>query len=232
MKNRLILIVLCLCFLISTVACNMVGDVAETASPSGVSQEMTSSQPEVESKPESVESETEPEVQIEIPYPLEMYFSSGAGAWFTKLTINADGSFVGEYHDSNMGEIGQEYPNGTVYECVFSGKFSGLRPVNDYTFALTLETLEWDGEADQTRIEDGILYKISYPYGLMNADDSAPAKDFLLYTPNTPTLKLLEEEDFLSWWPDRYGADMDGNLNVYALHNVETGEGFFSSLDN
>ena len=34
-------------------------------------------------------------------------FSSGAGAWFTQLDMHADGSFEGQYHDSDMGLTGE-----------------------------------------------------------------------------------------------------------------------------
>ena len=84
---------------------------------------------ETETKP----SETEPPIvkPIEpkpgfLPFssePKNFLFCSGAGGWSTGLKLNADGTFSGEYHDSNMGETGDGYPNGTMYECTFSGKF-------------------------------------------------------------------------------------------------------------
>ena len=42
---------------------------------------------------------------------LECWFGSGAGAWSTTLTIHEDGSFFGVYRDSDMGDIGDGYPN-------------------------------------------------------------------------------------------------------------------------
>ena len=75
-----------------------------------------------------------------------------------------------------------------------------------------------------------MLYKISSPNGLMNADDTGYAKDFVLYTPNAPTLEMREE--FLSWWPERFGAEPDGKLMIYGLQNVETNAGFFTQLEN
>ena len=53
--------------------------------------------------------------------PIDLEFSSGAGAWGTGLTLAADGSFSGEYHDSDMGDSGDDYPDGTVYLCNFPG---------------------------------------------------------------------------------------------------------------
>ena len=43
---------------------------------------------------------------------LEFWFGSGVGAWCTTLQIQPDGSFEGQYHDSDMGDTGDGYPNG------------------------------------------------------------------------------------------------------------------------
>ena len=64
-------------------------------------------------------------------------FSSGAGAWGTFLDLNDDGTFSGEFHDSNMGETGEGYPYGTVYVCDFSGKFSEPEKINEYTYSIS-----------------------------------------------------------------------------------------------
>ena len=56
----------------------------------------------------------------------QFYFSSGAGGWRTFLNIDADGRFDGAYSDSEMGSVGEDYPNGTYYLCEFIGKFSNL----------------------------------------------------------------------------------------------------------
>lgn len=48
------------------------------------------------------------------------HFSSGAGGWLTEIVISEDGSFTGHFHDSDMGDA---YPEGTRYECSFTGVF-------------------------------------------------------------------------------------------------------------
>ena len=42
------------------------------------------------------------------------YFSSGAGGWGEEFVIERDGYFKGSFHDSDMGDTGEGYPNGTV----------------------------------------------------------------------------------------------------------------------
>ena len=49
---------------------------------------------------------------------LSFCFSGGAGSWDTTFSIRPDGSFSGEYIDSDMGNRDTAYPGGTVYQCV------------------------------------------------------------------------------------------------------------------
>lgn len=233
LKNKILSIVLSGFMVISFAACES-GDIVEAGTPAGVDSKpavILPEKPPVSNSSSIIES-NDIEKEDKIKYPLKMYFSSGVGAWGSEILIHADGSFTGLYHDENANESGEEYPNGTIYSCGFSGKFTMPEQINEYTYSLKLERIEIDNENAEEVIIDGVLFKQAYPYGLMNSDDSDYATDFLLYTPNAPTLKLLEEEDFISWWPDRFGADINGTLNVYGLHNVETGDGFFSFLEN
>jgi tetratricopeptide (TPR) repeat protein len=41
-------------------------------------------------------------------------FCSGAGGWSTDFEIEKDGSFKGNYHDSDMGDTGENYENGNA----------------------------------------------------------------------------------------------------------------------
>ncbi len=152
----------------------------------------------------------------------EFYFSSGVGGWGTILILNEDGSFEGNFHDSEMGVTGDGYPNGTCYLCRFSGKFENIEKLDDYTYSLTLKEISTEHEEGAEWIEDGVLYIASYPYGLDGGNE------FLLYTPDCPVEGL--SEDFLSWWPERY--NMDGApsvLNRYSIHNLAENYGFFGN---
>jgi len=149
---------------------------------------------------------------------LTLFFSSGAGGWGTELVLQPDGSFTGFYKDSDMGTIGDGYPNGTMYLCGFEGKFSERRPRDEYSFSMTLESLTSDYEEGKEWIEDGVRYISSEPYGM------EAGKEFVLYVPETPSAGL--DEEFRSWWPFR-GMDCPETLELYGLWNVERGYGFF-----
>lgn len=156
--------------------------------------------------------------------PLEFSFSSGAGAWGTSLTLEEDGSFYGSYHDSDMGDSGQGYPNGTVYDCVFAGSFGNIRQVNGYTYSLDLEDLHCEKEDGTVWIENGIRYIASSPLGLEDGTQ------FYLYTPQTPVAGL--PENFLSWWPARFSLGVvPKTLSCYGLHNLKMDYGFFTYED-
>lgn len=165
----------------------------------------------------------------EADYPMELLFSSGAGAWGTRLTLNEDGSFTGVFSDSNMGETGKDYPNGTVYLCSFSGRFSMSTALDVHSYPMTLEEVTIDAPDHEEWIEDGILYVASGPYGLYNDyTDGAMSRDFVLYAPTTPVFGL--DEELLSWWPGRYGENPPKTLNCWALWNVEAGTAFFTDM--
>ena len=123
--------------------------------------------------------------------PSRFVFSSGAGAWGTYLTIAEDGNFTGEYHDSDMGDQGENYPNGTVYICNFEGKFTAPEKITDYIYTMELEYLTAEEPAGSVYYENGIRYVLSEPCGMENADT------FYIYLPGADITELPEA--FLSW---------------------------------
>lgn len=152
---------------------------------------------------------------------LEFCFSSGAGAWATFLQINEDGSFEGNYHDSDMGTTGDDYPNGTVYVCDFSGQFSEPEKVNEYTYSAEIESIRLEETPGNIKITDGVQYVYSEPYGL---DD---AQRILFYLKGAPLAELPEE--FLSWvnYYDLNDTE-DTELPFVGIYNEAAEEGFSS----
>lgn len=152
---------------------------------------------------------------------LEFYFSSGAGAWWTELQIREDGSFEGHYQDSDMGDTGDDYPNGTVYICDFSGQFSELVKVNEYTWATNIQEMELEKEPDTTEIIDGIRYICSEPYGLYGAER------ILFYLEGAPLDELPEE--YRSWvgYYD-YEVMEETELPFVGIYNEAEEQGFSS----
>jgi len=146
-------------------------------------------------------------------------FSSGAGAWSTELVIAEDGSFTGNYHDSEMGETGEGYPDGTVYGCAFHGSFSDLTAVDEYTWTAKV-TWELDEGQVPEAIEDGIRYVTSKPYGIENA------QTVTLFVPGTPVKQLPEA--FIPWSHLQETDPDAAELPCYGIWNEADEAGFVS----
>lgn len=147
-------------------------------------------------------------------------FSSGAGGWATELTIDADGTFHGLYHDSEMGVTGEGYPNGTFYHCDFTGRFGPLERVDEYTLSTTIEHIEFKEEPGTEKIADDLLYIASEAYGMDGAER------ILFYLPGKDVSSLPEE--FRHWC--MYAIDeADTTLQFVGLYNETPQYGFYSA---
>lgn len=155
----------------------------------------------------------------------EFYFASGAGGWGTVLYIDEDGTFEGNYHDSDMGDTGDGYPNGTLYYCDFEGEFTKPEKVNDYTYKFQIKDISFANKPGTQEIIDEILYVYSDAYGLENA------KDIYMYLPGAPVSELPEA--YIDWVRMTWGYDegQPAELPFYGLYNVAQEEGF-SSYDD
>lgn len=156
--------------------------------------------------------------------PSEFVFASGVGGWYTEITLSSDGTFTGQYSDSEMGDIGNGYPNGTVYICNFDGKFSFPQQLDDYICSMTLEYLNTIGNPGSEYYENGIRYICSNPYGFDDADK------FLIYLPGCPLDKI--SEDFLSWASIDTGIRSTLPSGFYGIYNIGGMEGFVGLVDN
>lgn len=150
------------------------------------------------------------------------YFSSGAGAWFTELHIRGDGSFEGLYQDADMGDSGDDYPNGTLYYCEFSGTFDRLERVDDLTYKMNLSTISFKHEPEIEEIVDGLRYIYSGAYGL-------DGEEFYLYLPGS---KLADLPQAFREWVGYYDLEavQEEELSFYGLYNVRGELGFSSSV--
>lgn len=154
--------------------------------------------------------------------PHDFIFCSGAGAWMTELTIQNDGSFAGQYHDSNMGEIGEGFPNGSVYYCNFRGKFSRPVQLDPYTYVMNLEVMEMEDEPGREYIDQGVRFEATTPYGLENAGR------VFLYMPGKSLYGL--SEDFVRWI--FFGEPQDHvPAGCYVLHNENDETGFYTQQE-
>lgn len=154
-------------------------------------------------------------------------FMSGAGGWSTVLTIHPDGSFSGNYFDSDMGDSGDGY-DATQYVSTFHGTFKNIQQKDDHTYVMQIDTLEteetqseWIEETEYGRVR----YVASAPYGLDGGTN------FELYLPGTAVSSLPSE--YVDWvrmpmMLDEGAATLPG----YGFYNVEEKDGFFGDWSN
>ncbi len=155
--------------------------------------------------------------------PDTFIFTSGVGGWMTEIIIADDGTFTGEFHDSNMGITGEGYPYGTVNISLFHGAFSEPERISDTVYGLRLDSLSVENTPGEAYIEDGVRYVYADPYGF---DD---AEEFLLYLPGTSIEDM--DEGFLYW------AHLDTEViqkmpaGWYGLYNIGGQQGFIGASD-
>lgn len=139
-------------------------------------------------------------------------FASGVGGWGTMLNINSDGSFFGDYHDSEMGATGADF-NGTVYQCTFSGKFTDLKMESEGLYTMRVSELVTEKTDGMEEILDGVKFIYTTPYGIYN--DSVVK----IYLPDIDISSF--SEDFRMWVMGSYYFEGD-ILPVMALETTDS----------
>ena len=165
-----------------------------------------------------VPAETEPAAEFSFAdlQRLQFCFASGAGGWCTLLAVRPDGSFYGEYHDTDMGG-GEPDIRAVQWNCKFTGRFAQPVQVNDYTYSMGIAEISYEKEAGTEEVIDGIQYYYTAPYGLEDAEE------ILVYLPGAPLGELPQE---FRGWVDH--GDQGEALLSYALNNEAHQQGFFS----
>ena len=150
---------------------------------------------------------------------LQWTFCSGVGAWSTDMQIFPDGSLNGDFHDADMGDMDDEYPNGTIYLCSFAGRLSLVGQVDENTWKVRVEELiEAESPAD-VEIEDGTRYIYTSTYGLSEGDE------MLLYRPGTPVEGFTEDMQMWAHLSDN-PEGVPAALETWFLYSEANGTGF------
>ncbi len=156
-------------------------------------------------------------------------FTSGAGAWGSSLELNADGSFTGSYHDSNMGERGDGYQS-TMYLSEFSGSFKNPKKINDYTYYFELEDIRYEREPGEQELRDDgndhfTMLFYTEAAGLKDAE-----KGIYAYTADAPWSEL--PEDFINWSRGLIGREIsDNRLGRNCLYVIEPKSPWFGEKE-
>lgn len=173
----------------------------------------------IKSDSPSDEDEVDLAVSFEMLSEYNYSFLSGAGAWSDDFNIESDGYFHGSYHDTDMGDMDDDYPNGTFYFCNYEGHFSDIEKIDEYTYKMTMTDIKILDD-DEEYIEDGVRYIPLLPYALDEA------KEVDIYLPGKPVSEL--SEDIQMWLFIPY-QDQQNTLESLSLVNVNNEYGITSS---
>lgn len=145
-------------------------------------------------------------------------FCSGAGGWSTEFNIEKDGYFHGIYIDDDMGICGEDYPDGTRYCSNFTGHFSDLMQVDEFTYEMTLEDISYKDEVGKEEIDDGVMYIYTDAYGI------AGTSKFRINLPGKPISEIDEE---VYWWYQMVNTSAEVLTDLY-LENIDQKEGIYT----
>ena len=145
--------------------------------------------------------------------PSEFTFTDGAGAWYTNIMLNQDGTFTGEYKDYSASD------NGEGRFSSFRGKFAELQKIDEYTYSMNLDSLSMEGEIGEEYYEDNIKFIRSEPYGITES------ADYLIYLPGRP----MNEEEMNNLSGSYVGVALYEGImpsGMYCIYNVDEKAGF------
>lgn len=154
--------------------------------------------------------------------PSEFVFTSGAGGWATELTLNDDGSFTGQYHDSEPSLTGTNYPYGTVYICEFYGKFTTPQKNSEYVYTTKIESIEAKGAPGSVYYQDGVKYIVS---SLSDAAGLSIDGEYCIYLSGCPLKDI--DETFLRW-----ASLISSNQKCLPVGVYGIGDGFVGESEN
>ncbi|MBQ9142862.1 MAG: DUF1311 domain-containing protein [Lachnospiraceae bacterium] len=141
----------------------------------------------VETPQKNTEEQTKKELTFADLSKLQFEFASGVGAWSEEFTIEKDGYFQGKFHDANMGITGEGYENGSYYFSSYSGHFTELSQINEYTYQMKLADISYEEVPGTEEINDNMLFIYTETCCLGETDT------FTIYLPGTPMEELSEE---------------------------------------
>ena len=189
---------------------------SEAQDTSGIADDVPASETETETEAETIiiEGEDVSELFLRGLDSAGFSYSTGAGAWYTDLTIYADGTFEGKFHDwDGLGPIENE---DVIYECNYTGHFSEIRKLSDYTYSLTVGELTLDKPQGTMYSENGTTHVTEMPAGIKSGDT------FTLYQPGMRYWLLdYDDQRYLSSYFSFTDVSIDKNecFDCFILYN-------------
>lgn len=181
MKKKAVLLLLMTAVIFSVASCMGTSENTNPENNTEIASEDISEQ-------ESITEENEEEgLTFEDLSKYSYYFSSGAGGWGEEFVIERDGYFKGSFHDSDMGDTGEGYPNGTVYSSSYTGYFTDLKQIDEYSYEMKLKEISYEDVSGEEELIRDVRYIYTDSYCLGGNDT------FKIYLPGTPLSTFSED---------------------------------------
>lgn len=149
------------------------------------------------------------------------FYSRDCGAEEAKveMTIESDGSFVGEYKGM-LKKVDKTADGKHAEECMdyakFHGTFSNARQLNDIEYYVECNDFSYDN-AKEDEIKDGVLYQYCEP------DLLKTFTQFIIYKQGS---KLDEVPEDIGWWYEIYSfyqeKEVPDKLDRHVIRNIYT----------
>lgn len=183
----------------------IIGGCGSSSEPERVELKMNSVV-ETEQSIETMENEVAQELTFADLSKRQFGFSSGAGAWSEEFVIEKDGYFWGKFHDADAD---------TMYFSSYSGHFTDLTKIDDYTYQMTLSDISYKDEPDSEETIDGTHYIYTEAYCLGDNDS------FTVYLPGTPLSSL--SESIMCWIRDYNQSETELTMPIIVDEKNEYG---------
>lgn len=138
--------------------------------------------------------------------------SWGSGGWSEEFTIEKDGYFTGRYSGWGTDEEVGEGFEATVYQSSYSGHFTDLTQINDYTYQMKLADISYKMEPDRITFSDNIRYIYTESYCFKEG------KIYTVYLPGTP---LSELEEVKLWFSGMNESETQLTMVILVEENNE-----------
>ena len=120
-----------------------------------------------------------------------------------------------------MGDIGEGYPNGTIYGCTFNGQLSLGEKISDTAYNVKIDSCKQDEGQVAEAIEDEVRYVTADPVGVKEG------MEMVLYLPGQKVEEIPEALRF--WLHLEEGPEAAEELTFYALCSEQEDVGFVGS---
>lgn len=151
-----------------------------------------------------------------------------AGAWYSELRVEPDGSFTGYYQDADIGDTGEGY-SGTVYYSEYTGSFQNPMKLNDYTYSFEVGPIDFKGTDGEVTMSDEYSADGVNPIRNVFIETATLSEGETVYL-YTPGAKLSELPEGFKYWV--HPSDGEKTLSVFGLYGTKYEYGFLGSFDN